>query len=50
VTLPRQPTRKLAELPFAHGEFNRLTWVGFTSSATSPVSFYLDNFHLECRR
>jgi len=46
VTLPGQLPRKFANLPYTKPEFNKLNWLGFTSSASGRTAFYLDNFSL----
>ncbi len=39
--------RELKDLPFSSPKFKKLTWVGFTSNASTNTSFYLDNFAVE---
>ncbi|MCF7818160.1 MAG: hypothetical protein K9M54_09790, partial [Kiritimatiellales bacterium] len=39
-----------AEIPCADKPLSKVTWVGFTSLAVEPVSFYLDDFLLTCQR
>jgi len=46
VTMPGQPPKKFAELPYQKTGFNKLNWLGFTSAATTNTAFYLDNFSL----
>ncbi len=46
VTLPGQPPRRFPRLPFAHSGFRTLTWIGFSSIADGPTSFYLDDLRL----
>jgi hypothetical protein len=46
LTMADGSTRDLRDLEFAKSDFAQLTWVGFTSVATAPVSFYLDDFTL----
>ena len=47
VTLPGQAPRLFARQTFQNAKFKKLTWVGFSSNATSKTVFYLDNFILE---
>ena len=47
VTRSGQPLRVFKSLPFRKEAFKKLTWIGFTSSATTKTSFYLDNFVVE---
>ncbi|MBI5388069.1 MAG: right-handed parallel beta-helix repeat-containing protein [Verrucomicrobia bacterium] len=49
VTLPGQTPRQFDGLPWPDAKFKKLTWVGFTSSATSTTVFYLDNFELSVK-
>jgi hypothetical protein len=44
VTVPGQTPRNFKGLPFAKPNFKKLTWIGFTSSATIKTAFYLDDF------
>jgi len=46
VTLPGQPPKKFAGLPYQKTGFTKLNWLGFTSAATTNTTFYLDNFSL----
>ncbi|MCX8155398.1 MAG: right-handed parallel beta-helix repeat-containing protein [Verrucomicrobiae bacterium] len=46
VTPAGQPRREFRNLKHAHPKFQKLTWVGFMSSANTNTSFYLDNFAL----
>jgi hypothetical protein len=46
VTLPNQPPRSFRGLRHAAPPLNKLTWLGFSSSATDKTVFYLDNLQL----
>ena len=47
VTLPGQAAQLFPALPFRRDAFKKLTWIGFSSNATTNTSFYLDNFIVE---
>lgn len=49
VTEPGKQSRVFRDLPYASDQFQKLTWVGFTSNATQKTAFYLDDFTLNCR-
>ncbi len=49
VQVPGRPLREFKDLASAKPSFKKLTWVGFTSGATSATVFYLDNFVLKTR-
>jgi len=46
VTLPGQPPEEFSDLPVATPGWNKLSWVGFVSNATTSTVFYLDNLKL----
>jgi len=46
VTLPNESPRVFADLSYVSPKFDKLNWVGFTSSANDTTAFYLDNFSL----
>jgi len=46
VTLPGQSPKQFKTLNNASPNFNKLTWLGFTSNATKKTVFYLDNLRL----
>ena len=46
VTLPGQRKKIFKNLNNGSKNFDKLTWVGFTSNATSKTIFYLDNLEL----
>lgn len=43
VTLPGGETKQFTDLPVGTPGWNKLTWVGFVSNATTKSAFYLDN-------
>jgi len=47
VTLPGAKAVRFEKLPFQRGPFTQLQWLGFSSTATEPTVFYLDNIELE---
>jgi len=47
ITPPGQAPERFEGLPFGHGEWRRLQWLGFISLATDTTVFYLDNLKLE---
>jgi hypothetical protein len=49
VKLPGQAPREFKDLPYGKPGFKKLTWVGFTSNATTATSFFLDNINLSAR-
>ena len=49
VKRPQQDPQVFKDLPYARKDFRNLTWVGFTSNATTKTSFYLDNFVLRVK-
>jgi hypothetical protein len=49
LTMPGKAAQEFGGLSFVRGSFKKLTWVGFTSNATGPTSFFLDNFSLGTR-
>lgn len=49
VTVPGQPPREFADLPYAAPTFRTLTWTGFMSNADQVTSFYLDTFAVSVR-
>jgi len=46
VTLPGQTPKLFKGLKNGSNNFDKLTWVGFTSNATNKTVFYLDNLEL----
>lgn len=46
ITLPGQKTREFQGLKNGTAKFDKLTWVGFTSNATSKTVFYLDDIEI----
>ncbi|MHC4111548.1 MAG: right-handed parallel beta-helix repeat-containing protein [Planctomycetota bacterium] len=46
VTLPSQRPKLFKGLKNGSSNFDKLTWVGFTSNATNKTIFYLDNIQL----
>jgi hypothetical protein len=44
VTLPGQSAREFTGLAPGSAKFKKLTWLGFSSTATNTAVFYLDNF------
>ena len=49
VTLPGEPPQEFAELPCLTDGWNRVTWIGFVSSATRKSVLYLDNVGISVR-
>ncbi|MHC4629086.1 MAG: hypothetical protein ACYTDV_19075 [Planctomycetota bacterium] len=47
VTLPGVAPFECRTIPNGSGNFDQLTWIGFTSNATEGTVFYLDNIKLE---
>jgi hypothetical protein len=47
VTVPGQEPQRFTDLPVITPGWNKLTWVGFVSNATTQTVFYLDNIQLE---
>lgn len=47
VTLPGAETKRFDNLPVTTEGWNKLTWVGFVSNATTKTEFYLDNVKIE---
>ena len=47
VTVPGQSPRVFKDLAHADSEFQTLTWCGFSSTADTATSYYLDNFNLK---
>ena len=43
VTLPGMTPLECRMVPNGGGNFEQLTWIGFTSNATKGTVFYLDN-------
>jgi hypothetical protein len=50
LALPGGELKTFESLPFAHPDCHKLNWVGFTSNATEPTVFYLDDFVLRPSR
>jgi hypothetical protein len=46
VTLPRQAPKTFKNLKTGSSAFEKLTWLGFTSNATTTTVFYLDNLEV----
>jgi hypothetical protein len=46
VTLPGQEPRRFSDLEVVTPGWNRLTWVGFVSNATTRTVIYLDNISI----
>jgi len=46
VTLPSEPPKTFKALKDGSGTFEKLTWLGFTSNATTVTVFYLDNLEV----
>ena len=46
VTLAGEKTREFEGLKNGTPKFDKLTWVGFTSNATSKTVFYLDDVEI----
>ncbi len=46
VTLPGQPPKAFENLKVAGTAFEQLSWLGFTSNATTATVFYLDNVEI----
>ena len=46
VTLPGQPPKAFTNLKTASNAFEQLTWLGFSSNATTATVFYLDNIEI----
>jgi hypothetical protein len=46
VTMPGRTAREFDGLKAGNAEFNKLTWLGFSSNATKKTVFYLDNLTL----
>ncbi len=46
VALPGQPPKAFANLKTAGNAFEQLTWLGFSSNATTATVFYLDNIEI----
>ena len=47
VTLPGGETKRFDNLPVGAAGWNKLTWVGFVSNATTKSVFYIDNVKME---
>ena len=47
VTLPRGQVKRVDGIPFGNATMHRLEWLGFISLADAPVSWFLDNLHIE---
>jgi hypothetical protein len=47
VTVTGEPTQRFENLENGSAAFEQLTWLGFTSNATSESVFYLDNLSIE---
>ncbi|MGQ9729640.1 MAG: hypothetical protein ACUVX8_00060 [Candidatus Zipacnadales bacterium] len=47
LAVPGQKPQRFENLPLKGGDFRELHWLGFVSTATSRVSFYLDNLKVE---
>ena len=47
VTLPGRSARRFADLKNTRAPFEKLTWLGFISNATTQTTFYLDNLTIE---
>ena len=47
VTIAGQPPREFKQLDHGNSAFEQLTWLGFTSNATSESVFYIDNLSIE---
>jgi hypothetical protein len=46
VTIPGEAPRTFQGLKNSSGALEKLTWLGFTSNATGPTVFYLDNLEI----
>jgi hypothetical protein len=46
VTLPGSPSKTFDALKTGSNAFERITWLGFSSNATAPTVFYLDNLEV----
>jgi len=46
VTLPEKPPKHFEKIAIARTPFEQLTWLGFTSNATTQTVFYLDNVEI----
>jgi len=49
VEVPGRPPLRFTDLPLASPAFERLTWAGFSSHASKPATFHLDDYRLEAR-
>ena len=47
VTAAGQPPQQFKDIPSGSPAFEQLTWLGFTSNATSESVFYVDNLSIE---
>jgi hypothetical protein len=46
VALPNEPPQEFPDLPAITPGWNRLTWVGFVSNATTKTAIYLDDLKI----
>jgi hypothetical protein len=46
VTVAGAAPRRFERLPLVHGNWKRLDWLGFSSTATWKTAFYLDDLEL----
>ena len=49
IETPGQPAREFGDLPVPSADFEHLTWIGFSSNATTATSFYLDDLEIDNR-
>jgi len=50
VTLPEKPPALYKGLKNNSEKFDKLTWLGFTSNATTKTVFYIDNLKITNKR